>query len=126
MANMNILIVEDDPLLVRIYSVRLKEEGFDVEISSDGNEAIESIKKKAPDYILLDLLMPRKDGFSFLEEFNALGLTKKPPVLVLTNLDKPEDVEKAKKLGAVDFIVKGNTNMDEIIARLKNATPPAA
>ncbi len=122
---MNILIVEDDPLLIRIYSVRLKEEGFDVDIAADGNEALESIKKRVPDYILLDLLMPRKDGYSFLEDFNKLSLAKKPPVLVLTNLDKPEDMEKAKKLGVVDFIVKGNTNMDEIIAKVRGSQPAA-
>lgn len=123
---MNILIVEDDPLLVRIYSVRLKEEGFEVEVAADGNEALESIKKRVPDYILLDLLMPRKDGYSFMEDFNKLTFTNKPPILVLTNLDKPEDLEKAKKLGATDFIVKGNTNMDEIIGKIRGSAPPKA
>ncbi len=96
---MNVLIIEDDPLLVRIYSVRLKEEGFEVDIAADGNEALDSIKKRNPDYILLDLLMPRKDGYSFLEDFNKMSLSPRPPILVLTNLDKPEDMEKAKKLG---------------------------
>lgn len=115
---MHILIVEDDPLLVRIYSVRLKEQGFDVEVASDGNEAITSVKNKAPDYIILDLLMPRKDGYAFLQELNALNLEKRPPVLVLTNLDKPQDMQKAKDLGADEFIVKGDTNMDTIIEKI--------
>ncbi len=116
---MHVLIVEDDPLLVRIYSVRLKEEGFDVDVAIDGNEALEKVKAKLPDFILLDLLMPRKDGYSFMEELNAMNLPKRPPVLVLTNLDKPEDMEKAKKLGVTDFVVKGDTNMDQIIEKIK-------
>lgn len=116
---MHVLIVEDDPLLVRIYSVRLKEEGFDVDIAIDGNEALLKVKQKLPDFILLDLLMPRKDGYSFMEDLNAMNLEKKPPVLVLTNLDKTEDMEKAKKLGVTDFVVKGDTNMDQIIERIR-------
>jgi DNA-binding response OmpR family regulator len=116
---MRILIVEDDPLLVRIYSVRLKEEGFDVDVASDGNEAMENVKKQAPDLILLDLLMPRRDGFAFLDDLKALGLNPKPPVVVLTNLDKPDDAAKAKQMGADDYVVKGDTNMDAIIAKIK-------
>jgi CheY-like chemotaxis protein len=119
LASNRILIVEDDPLLVRIYSVRLKEEGFDVDVASDGNEAMENVKKQAPDLILLDLLMPRRDGFAFLDDLKALGLNPKPPVVVLTNLDKPDDAAKAKQMGADDYVVKGDTNMDAIIAKIK-------
>lgn len=116
---MRILIVEDDPLLVRIYSVRLKEEGFEVIVATDGNEALESVQKTVPDFIVLDLLMPRKDGYAFLQDLNALNLPKKPPILVLSNLDKAEDIEKAKQMGVNDFVVKGDTNMDAIIEKIK-------
>ncbi len=119
---MRILIVEDDPLLVRIYSVRLREEGFDVDIAADGNEALDAIKKQVPGLIILDLLMPRKDGFSFLDDFNKLNLNPRPPILVLTNLDKPQDAAKAKELGVQDFVVKGDTNMDAILTKIKVLT----
>ncbi|MFA6039541.1 MAG: response regulator [Candidatus Peribacteraceae bacterium] len=118
-----ILIVEDDPLLVRIYSVRFREEGFESEIATDGAQALESVRKNPSQLILLDLVMPGMDGYAFLTAYRKEGLPA-VPIIVLSNLDQPADIRKAKELGVTDFIVKGASDLDKIVARIRELFPP--
>lgn len=114
---MKILIVEDDPILVRIYTVRFKKEGFETEVVTDGAQALESIRKEVPDVILLDLVMPKMDGFSFLAALNKEKITM-PPVIALTNLDQSSDIHKAKEMGVVEYIVKGKVDLEHITKKI--------
>ncbi|MBU0722436.1 response regulator [Patescibacteria group bacterium] len=114
-----ILLVEDDQYIVRAYKDGLMRAGFEVLIASDGNEALEKIKKDLPDLILLDLIMPVKNGFEVLEELKMNGETKKIPVAILSNLGQDSDIKKGKALGAIDYLIKSNFSMKEVVEKVK-------
>jgi DNA-binding response OmpR family regulator len=114
---MKVLIVEDDPILVRIYTVRLKKEGFETEVVTNGEDALASIRKRVPDVMLLDLVMPKMDGFSLLAELKKEGIDL-PPTVVLSNLDQSADIHKAKEMGVVDYVVKGKADLEEIARKI--------
>src|SRR4030067_1214761 len=96
-----ILIVEDDPLVSRMYQTVFEFEGFEVELARNGEEGIEKLKKEKPVMILLDIMMPKMSGIDVLRELKADIKTKKIQVVVLTNLSGDKDAEKALELGAV-------------------------
>ncbi len=115
-----ILLVEDDKFLLKFFAARLKEEDFEVILAEDGEEAVRKVKEEKPDLILLDLILPKKDGFAVLKEIKSDEKTKNIPVFVLSNLGQESDREKAKELGAVDYLVKVNFDLKEIIKKIKN------
>ena len=96
-----VLLAEDDQFLQRMYATKLEQEGIEVLVASDGQKAIEIIRKQKPDVALVDILMPKMDGFSVLEEIKKDEALKDIPVIMLTNLSEVEEVERAKKLGAL-------------------------
>lgn len=114
-----ILLVEDDVYLSRACQDSFISEGFNVEIAHNGIEAIEKIYLLRPDIVLLDLVMPVKNGFEVLEEIKIDKQTKDIPVIVFTNLGQESDVKKAKRLGAVDYLVKSNLSMKELIGKVR-------
>lgn len=114
-----ILIVEDDAFLRMAYLAKLKTE-FTVEIATDGIEAMEVLEKFTPDMILLDLVMPRKDGFSTLEDIKKDDKLKKIPVIVASNLGQQEEIARVKALGAEDFIIKSNLSLADLITKIND------
>jgi DNA-binding response OmpR family regulator len=114
-----ILVVEDDKYLSNAYKVKLLRMGFEVKTAADGEEALEALKGFVPDLILLDLVMPRKDGFVTLEEIKKNDKWKEIPVLIATNLGQKEDIERGLKLGAVDYLVKTDTSVDDFVSKVK-------
>lgn len=112
-----ILIVEDEKAMARALELKLSHEGFEVLSVSDGEKALAALVQEKIDLILLDLVLPKLDGFSVLERLLQQGSAI--PVIVLTNLSQGEDEEKAKKLGAKAFFIKSNTPIAEIVARVK-------
>ena len=114
-----ILIVEDDRTLVKMYQIKLTLENFEVEVAYDGEEGLEKLKNVSPDLVLLDLAMPKMDGFEFLEKMMADSSLKKIPVVVLSNLGQESDVEKAKKLGARDYLTKVNLTPKQVVEKIK-------
>ena len=115
----DILIVEDDKFLSKIYLTKFNKIGLETEIAYDGEEGLEKMRAEKPKLILLDLIMPKMDGFEVLETMNADPELKKIPVLVLSNLGQEADVQRAKKLGAKKFIVKSDTSIQEVVALVK-------
>ena len=113
-----ILIAEDDKFLANAYRVKLSKSGFDVMIAQDGEEAIKSLSEFTPDLIILDLMMPKVDGFSVLRELKSSDKWKGIPVLVASNLGQSEDIVKATKLGAADYIVKTDLSMKKLIEKI--------
>lgn len=101
-----ILIVEDDSLMVRMYQKVFSIEGHQVEVASDGEEALEKIRSGKPTIILLDIMMPKLNGLQVLEKLKADPATGNIPVIILTNLAGEQDAQKALELGAVRYIVK--------------------
>jgi len=111
-----ILIVEDEKPLSHALEVMFSSEGFGITIAENGEEALECLKEQSFDLILLDIIMPKKDGFEFLQE---LRKSPAPTVMILSNLGQDEDIEKGKKLGASDYLVKANNTMRKILERVK-------
>jgi DNA-binding response OmpR family regulator len=103
---MNILIVEDDVFFQKFYSQKLQEAGFTVNIAPDGDVAIDIAREVKPDLIILDIIMPKKDGFEVLEDISKDQELSKIPILVFSTLGQDEDVQRAIKLGAVGYINK--------------------
>jgi len=114
-----ILLAEDDKFIGRAYKAGFEHEGFEVTVVTDGDEAMASVKSATPDIILLDLIMPVKNGFEVLEELKLDNALKKIPVIVLSNLGQESDVDKAKALGAVDYLIKSNFSMKKVTEKIK-------
>lgn len=112
-----ILIVEDERPISKALELKLSISGYDVKCAFDGIEAIELLKKNKYDLMLLDLMMPKKDGFTVLQEMKDNNI--KVPVIVSSNLSQNEDFDKARELGAVDFFVKSNTPIVEVVNNIK-------
>lgn len=115
-----VLIVEDDQMLQDMYAVKFEADGFTVLKASDGAAGLELARKEKPDAILLDVIMPKLDGFATLKELKADKALAKIPVVMLTNLGQEEDIKKGKELGANDYFVKANQTPGEIVIKVKN------
>lgn len=115
-----IAIVEDDMNLVGIYIVKLKLHGYDTLAISDGKNAAKTIEKERPDLILLDILIPHKDGFVILEELRKSKIKeiKNILVIVVSNLANEEDINEAKKFGVYDYLVKINVTPSQIVKKV--------
>lgn len=113
-----ILVAEDDKFLDSAYRAKLTKTGFEVQIATDGEEALTILQSFTPDIILLDLVMPKKDGFATLEELKKSDKYKHIPVIVASNLGQKEDLDKAKALGAVDYIIKSDLSLDALISKI--------
>lgn len=114
-----ILLIEDEEMLANMYEVKFKNEGFEIVKALDGAEGLEKSKTINPDFILLDIIMPKMDGFSVLTALKEDEKTKNIPVLLLTNLGQDEDVERGKELGAVGYLVKANITPSEVVEEVK-------
>lgn len=116
---MKILIAEDDKFLSNAYRVKLTKEGFDISMAQDGIEVFEKLKDFKPDVILLDLIMPRKDGFTVLEELAKSEEYNKIPVIVASNLGQKEDIDRSFSLGAKDYIIKSEMSLEELVNKIR-------
>lgn len=118
-----ILIAEDEPAIAKALELKLTHDGYIVELAIDGEEALKKLTAGKYSMLLLDLIMPKKDGFGVLEALKAAK--NKVPVIVLTNLGQEEDLERAKAMGATDYFVKADTPIADIVShvttRLKHA-----
>ncbi len=112
-----ILLVEDDEFLIDILVQKFNEQDYNLLHVNNGEDAIQTAQEKDPDIILLDIILPGMNGFEVLKKLKNNTVTDHIPVVFLSNLGQEEDIEKGKKLGAVDFIVKANHSLDEIVER---------
>jgi len=112
--NKKVLIVEDDTVLANALNLSLKDKDYDISLATDGKEASEMIAKIKPDLILLDLLLPVKNGFEVLREMRSNEETKNIPVVILTNFEQETSIEEGMKLGAKDYIVKANIEINDV------------
>ena len=114
-----IFLLEDDKFLSEMYVTKLTESGFDVETAIDGEEGFRKIKETKPDLVLLDMVLPKKDGFEILAEIKKDAALKNIFVIALTNLGQKEEVEKGMKLGADDYVVKAHFTPTEVAAKVR-------
>lgn len=114
-----ILIVEDEEFLMRALKDNLESEGCATDTAANADEAMERIKRERPNLILLDLLMPKKDGFYVLEEVKKNPEWKLIPVIVLSNLGGDAEIKRALEMGADDYFVKSQHPIEEVIEKIK-------
>ncbi len=116
---MKILIVEDEQALREVLAEKFKNSKFDVATYDTGKDAIQFIEKEKPDLVLLDLVLPYQDGFSILAALKSNPKLKEIPVFVLSNLGEDENLKKALSLGAVDYMVKTQHLIGEVLEKVK-------
>ncbi|MCA9359760.1 response regulator [Candidatus Kaiserbacteria bacterium] len=114
-----VYVVEDDPLLRNLLSIRLDKSSFPFEFSKDGNDIVPILKQFKPDVIILDLMLPGKSGFDVLAELKSDEYTKDVPVIVFSNRDGAGDRTRAKELGASSFYVKAMTDLSELVETIE-------
>ena len=114
-----ILFIEDESALQKAASQVLSEEGLQVLSALDGETGIEIARKELPDLILLDLVVPKKDGFEVLAELKKDETTQNIPVIILSNLEGSNDVGRAIELGATTYLVKTNYRLEEVVEKIK-------
>lgn len=103
-----VLIIEDEPALADIYSTKMRIDGYDVVTAGDGVEGLDAAVRLVPDIILLDVLLPIKDGFEVLKDLKATPKTREIPVIILSNLGQEYEVKRGLQLGACCFLTKAN------------------
>lgn len=113
-----VLIVEDEKPMARALELKLERAGFDVETAFDGETALEILKKRKFAAVVLDLVMPKVDGFTVLKQLKSQK--KKLPVFVMSNLGQEEDIARARELGASEYFVKSDTTIADIVDHVKN------
>jgi len=114
-----ILFIEDESALQKTFGDLLKQEGYEMISALDGEIGLGLAKSKKPNLILLDLILPKASGFEVLEKLKKDGATKEIPVIVLTNLEAMEDIEKALILGATTYLVKASYSLEEVLEKVK-------
>ncbi len=115
-----VLIVEDDSLLLKVLSTGFIAEKFEVATVENGLEVMESAKKFKPDIILLDLIIPGIDGFAVLKQLKEDDAVKDIPVVIISNLGSEADIKATKALGADEYFIKANTELEKIVSFIKN------
>lgn len=119
----NILVVEDDTFLANAYRVKLTKSGFTIRIALDGDEVFTILAQFTPDVIILDLMIPKKDGFEVLKLLKADDRWKNIPLIVASNLGQEEDVDRAMKMGANDYIIKSDLSLNDLITKIRSYLP---
>lgn len=114
-----VLIVEDDVFMARMYLKIFSHENYEVTVASNGEDGLMKARENKPDVILLDIMMPKMNGFQVLETIKSDSKLANTPVIMLTNLAGDQDIEEARKIGAADYIVKSNYSPSQILDIVK-------
>lgn len=116
-----VLIAEDDEVLMRALYLLFHKGEYTIASAGDGETALKMTERLKPDMVLLDLLMPKMNGFDYLRSIRANANLKNTPVIVLSNLGDKEDIEKAKALGIQDYFIKSNTDLSTLFNKVKKS-----
>ena len=114
-----ILLIEDDPFLIDIYTTRLKESGFLPEVAINGEQALTKIKEKEYDLVILDIVLPQIDGWAILRKIKSDPKLKKIKIVILSNLGQKEEVEKGMGLGAIKYLIKAHYTPSQVVDEIK-------
>lgn len=115
-----ILIIEDDEHISKVYEMKFSKEGYETIFATNGEKGLEKISMEKPDLVILDLMLPEKNGFFVLEEIKKNPELVSIPVLVISNLGQQPDKDRALALGAKEYMVKVNFSMQEVVERAKS------
>jgi len=114
-----ILLIEDDPFLLSMYATKFELENFEVIIAEDGEKGLKSAAREMPSIILLDILLPKMDGFEVLKELKDNKETCHIPVILLTNLSQKNEIEQGLSMGAEDYLIKAHFMPSEVVEKIK-------
>ena len=114
-----ILLIEDDPFLIDIYTKKIKNSGFEVQVAENGSTALKILKEKKPDLILLDIVLPEMEGWEVLRRIKEDKATAALKVVVLSNLGQRGEVEKGLKLGAMKYLIKAQHTPSQVVTEIK-------
>jgi two-component system cell cycle response regulator len=114
-----ILIIEDDEILLRALYILFHKDKYTIATATDGETAVKMAQRLKPDVILLDILLPKIDGFGVLKNLKSNPDLKEIPVIILSNLDDTGDIDRAKSLGAHDYFVKSDTDLEKLAQKIK-------
>jgi len=114
-----ILLIEDDPFLIDIYTVKIKESGFEIAVAKDGEKALRALEKEKPDLLLLDIVLPRIDGWELLKKIKEKDEFKNLLVIILSNLGQKQEVKKGLDLGAAKYLIKAHYTPTEVVEEIK-------
>ncbi len=119
LSDRTVLVAEDEQDIAEAYRLFLESNGFPVKVVADGRMAIREARTGNYDVMLLDLLMPHKNGFEVLEALNRLGMTERISIIVVSNLSQPADALRCKELGAAEYEVKSNISLDDLLKKIR-------
>lgn len=114
-----VLLADPDEFFAVAYKDGMEQAGFEVIVASDGHQTLEILKSEKPDAVLLELILPKVNGFEVLQSMQKSKALKKIPVIVLTSLTQASDEAEARELGAVDFLVKSDFSVQDVLLRLQ-------
>ncbi len=117
-----ILLVEDDPFLSSLLKNRLQKEGLETILARDGEEALKFLKTEKVNFVLLDIILPKKSGFEVMEEIRLDPYLQGQavPIIVISNLGQEEDIVKCRNLGAIEYFIKEKTSLDDLVRRIRS------
>ena len=116
-----ILLIEDEVALSKTLKEYLSREKFEILSAFDGETGLAMAKEKLPDLVLLDIILPRKDGYTVLDELRSEEKTKNIPVIILTNMESSDDVRRALERGVTTYLIKSNYKLEDILGKVKEA-----
>lgn len=119
MAGKKILLIEDEELIIRLLGRKLANIGYEVTLAMDGQDGLDKMRKDKPDLILLDIIMPRKGGFDVMEEMRRDPVLAPIPVIIISNSGQPLELDRAKRLGAADWLVKTEFDPKEVVEKIQ-------
>jgi len=120
-----IVLIEDEEIIIDLLERKLEKEGYNVKLAGNGADGLERIKEEHPDLVLLDIVMPKMGGFELMEKMNQDEELKKIPVIIISNSGQPVELDRAKELGAADWLVKTEFDPQEVINKVRRQIGPA-
>lgn len=119
-----ILLVEDDPLLIDIYTTKFQDAGFEIKVVDNGEQVLSTLEKEHPDLVLLDIVLPNMDGWEILRTVKEQKKLKDIPVVILSNLGQKEEISKGLELGAALYLIKAHFTPSEVVEEIKKLINP--
>lgn len=119
-----VLIIEDDKFLAKMLARTLESHNYEIVLAINGKEGLVKVSGGDINLILLDIMLPDIDGFDLLETIKGNKKTKKIPVIIISNLGQPEDIQQGRSLGAKDYLVKSDLSLDEVVDKVRKYLPP--
>jgi len=115
---MKILIIEDDKFISTVYESEFHQQNVEVELAFDGVEGLKKARECQPDMVLLDLMLPKLNGFEVLQEMKSDPVLAKIPVMVSSSLNQPSDIDEVIKLGAVKYFAKESSSLQQVVKEI--------